>query len=349
MTPIDDIAGTRRLAIVGVAKNCGKTTALNRLMQLRRRLGAAPPALVSAGIDGEPKDLLLGTEKPPVFVAEDQWVATSEAAIRQSTARFEYVKSLGFTTPLGEVFVCRVLEAGEVILSGLRHRRELVDAVESLAQSGPGPVWVDGAYGRVVGAHPDVAGQVVVATGAICGRDVSEVVDKTDDLVSRLGIATIDDGDERGREAMDRALEEGCVVVVDGDEGVLSLQTASAVVGLEELAQRWSPTVEAVAIPGLVSDRVVEELLALGTGRRLYVADPTAIHTEAALWHRLRKSWDVRAARTTEVVGISYNPTAVTGFSLDPGRLKQALRERFPDRPVFDPLASDLLRKIGVP
>lgn len=337
---IGPIASVERLAVVGVAKNCGKTTALNGLLKRRREGGKTPPALVSAGIDGESEDVLLGTEKPPIYVAKHQWVATAETALRESTARFEYVNTLGFSTPLGEVFVCRALEGGKVALSGLRHRRELVDAVQALAQRGPGPVWIDGAYGRVVAAHPEVAAAVVVATGAICGDNVREVVETTGDLVSRLGIAAVDEDDAKGREAIERAVDEGCVVVVDGDDGVVELNTASAVTGLEELSERWDSTVEAVAIPGLISDRVVEELLTLGEGRRLYVPDGTVIHTEVALWRKLHKRWNVRAQRTIDVVGISYNPTAVTGATVDAGLLESALKEQFPDMPVFDPLTT---------
>lgn len=337
---IASIASLERLAVVGVAKNCGKTTTLNRLLNRRRREEKTLPALVSAGIDGESEDVLLGTEKPPIIVEKDQWVATAEKALRASTAHFEYVENLGVSTPLGEVFVCRALDGGEVALGGLRHRRELIGAIEQLAKWGPGPVWIDGAYGRVMSAHPEVSPAVVVATGAICGDDVRDVVRATAELVSRLEIPIVDGNDTMGQKAIERAVDDGRVVVVsDGEEVVL--QTASAVVGLEELAEKWSSTVDAVAIPGLVSDRVAEELLALGGGRRLYVPDGTVIHAEATLWETLRGQWDVRAARSVDVVAISYNPTSVTGSSVDPRRLNAALSEQFCEVPVFDAMGSE--------
>ncbi len=335
MTAIDDIAKRERLAIVGVAKNCGKTTTLNHLLELRRRHKWAPPSLVSAGVDGESDDVLLGTEKPPILVRPGQWVVTAEAALRTSTARFEFVDTLGFRTPLGEVFLCRTLEGGTVLLGGLCNRQELIRAVELLAAAGPGAVWVDGAYGRVVGAHPDVAPSVVVATGAICGGDIAEVVEKTQDLVSRLGLAAIDDDDTMGRRAIECAVEEGCVALVDDGE-VVALETASAVVGLEELAKRWGSTTKAVAIPGLVSDRVVEELLALGE-HRLYIREATAIHVDEQLWRRFSRAWDVRVARAIEVAAISYNPTSVTDVGVDASLLETALCDRFDGIAVFDP------------
>src|SRR5690554_2852378 len=81
---------TRRLAVVGVAKNCGKTTTLNALIEKHRD---RPVGLVSVGIDGEQSDVLLGTEKPAIVVEEGHWVVSAEQALSRSTAPLEYVEA----------------------------------------------------------------------------------------------------------------------------------------------------------------------------------------------------------------------------------------------------------------
>ncbi len=332
---LDEIAGRDRLAIVGVAKNCGKTTTLNVLMRRRRELGLAPPALVSIGIDGEAKDVLLGTEKPPVVVAEGQWVATAEGAIGQSTARFEYIHATGFRTPLGEIMVGRAVDEGTILLAGLRHRAEVKAVVDLMAERGPGAVWIDGAYGRVAGAHPELTEAVVVSTGAVAGPDIGAVAERTADLVSRLTIPAVEDGDHR--RALEHAVDEGCLYVVLCDGSVEPLGSESAVVALAGARSDWSD-VEAVAVCGLVSDRVLEELLTIQPAGHLLVPDGTVIHAGAGLWRRFRRSWKIWALSTSAVVGLGFNPTCVTGRTVDADGLRAALEEGCPQIPVFNPL-----------
>ena len=50
-TGVPDV-GPGRCALVGVAKNCGKTTTLNALARRQRELGRVV-GLISIGVDGE--------------------------------------------------------------------------------------------------------------------------------------------------------------------------------------------------------------------------------------------------------------------------------------------------------
>ncbi len=291
---------------------------------------------MSVGVDGESEDVLLGTAKPSIFVCSDQWVITAENALRRSTARVEYVHPLGISTPLGEVFVCRVIDEGTIMLAGLRHRRELVEARRALENLSPRPIWIDGAYGRIVGAHPDVADAVVVATGMIAASDLKEVVEKTESLVSRFGIFAEKSGEHRA--LIDRAVAEDRVLAFDAERDVVEPPIESAVAGLRRIGDWWRPTVEAVAIPGLVSDGVAEALLSVGKGAVLLVSDATAIHVDDGLWHRLEQRWQVRVRSAVSLAGISFNPTSPVGATVDSEALASALREINPDTPVFDPL-----------
>lgn len=336
MDGIDEIAGRERLAIVGVAKNCGKTTTLNFLLHRRRELGLEPPALVSVGIDGESKDLLLGTEKPSIHVRRRQWIATAEGVIERGTAAVEYVAATGFSTPLGEVLICRVRDEGTILLAGLGHRRQVVTVTEKMVRLGAQAVWIDGAYGRVIGAHPDLSDAVIISTGAVIGSDVEMVAEKTRDLVSRLALPEVTRSGDRI--AIEGAIEKGRPFIVDGEQGVQPLETTSALLDLEPLLERQNAALEAVAISGLVSDRVLESLISLGRGFRLLVPDGTVIHADEDLWRRFCESWKVLALRPGRVVGISYNPTSVTGRRLDGQLLKAAIENECSQSTAFNPL-----------
>lgn len=322
-----------RLSLVGVAKNCGKTTTLMSLIEHRPDELAAP-SLVSIGIDGEAEDALLGTKKPPVRVQKGQWVASAGRLLQRSTARVEYVQSLGVDTPVGRVYVCRVVDDGTVTLAGLRHRRELIRAVNALQQLGPGPVWVDGAYGRLMGAHPDVSRSVVVATGAVVADDITGVVERTDHLVSRLQTDPV--ADDAHRRAIEDAVAQNRLLFVGDNGDTTAPSIRSAVTGLGEALDQFDGSIDAVAIPGLVSDRVAEQLLTVDDAT-LLVPDPTVLHVDPGLWRRLHDRWNVQVLHPVEPVAVSYNPTSVDGTGVDARRLHRALSERFDDLVVFDP------------
>ena len=300
---------------------------------------------MSIGVDGERQDAFLKTDKPTIEVREGQWFVTAQQALAQSRARVEYVRELKGETPLGPVFICRALERATIMLGGLRHRQEMEEAIRQLEILGAPAIWIDGAYGRVTGAHPALSDAAVVATGAICGKDVEKVAKKTASMVSKLGCPAIEEGLESGQKAAIGELLRGGQPGVVGDDGVRPLETRSALLGLEEVAQMEPHQRRAVVIPGVVTEGIVEELLAIGRGR-LYLSDPTVLQLDVAPWERLVEAWDPRVWRSVEVVGVSYNPTSVTGIAMEASAMEKALRARIDGVPIFDGMAPGL-RLIG--
>ena len=109
------IINTRTLSIVGMCKNAGKTTVLNRLLSEShgRVLG-----LTSIGRDGESTDVVTGTEKPGIFIPEGTLFATAKDMLSLCDVTQEIVYTTGIPTPLGEVVLVRARSAGSVQLAG---------------------------------------------------------------------------------------------------------------------------------------------------------------------------------------------------------------------------------------
>ncbi|QDG50791.1 hypothetical protein FIV42_08625 [Persicimonas caeni] len=327
-----------RLALVGVAKNCGKTTTLNFL------LGSPACAdrcvgLVSIGIDGESADLLIGTKKPPIHVKRGHWIVTARDALAKSTARVEYVESLGFSTPLGEVLVGRVIEEGTVVLAGVRHRGDLRKGIDVLEKHGVDLVLIDGAYGRTVAAKAELSDALIVSTGAVLSSDVDEICARTAQLVDRLALAEVEE--DWQRELLGEAISQDRSLL--GGQGVepVELPSKSALLGLKRAGALWTEEIEAIAIPGLVSDSVVEHLLAVtGKGRMLLVPDGTVLQASARRLGRLERRWQVRALQPARILALSINPSGIQGHRVDAAALAHKLRERWPQICVFNPLHS---------
>lgn len=324
-----------RIAFVGVAKNCGKTTTMNavasRLRARGHRLG-----LLSIGVDGEVSDALLETPKPPVAVREGELVATASSCLSATHGAFEFVEDLGFRTPLGESVIARCTVETQVVLAGLRHRQDVAKAATLLESHGANRIFIDGAYGRLSGAHACLTRGLIVSTGAIVSHDVDTLVEETAELIQRFEIPHVDKpwerslGEEAGRR--ERALL-GCK---DGTSR--ALPSESALIGLREARDLWSEDVRAIAIPGLVSDGVVRELLRVKVERplTLIASDPTAIQAKFADLKKLARSWEVRTLDGARVVGVSVNPTSIRGPGVSFTEVEARLKALWPDVPIFD-------------
>jgi hypothetical protein len=171
------LAGVRRVGFLGLAKNTGKTTALNffsRMLHDRgERLG-----LLTCGRDGETADLLYGNPKPPVTVVPGQLLLTTEIDADRATAGLRQVSDPGFHTALGPLRIFEVEQPGAVVLVGPGTVDELAAASEGLLARCD-RILVDGAVNRRAFARPGVVDGVVVCTGAALSGDVDTLVGKT--------------------------------------------------------------------------------------------------------------------------------------------------------------------------
>jgi hypothetical protein len=331
------VAGT--VAFVGVAKNTGKTTTLNRLVEATVRTGRRL-GLVSVGIDGEAADALSGTDKPAIYLPAGHWVASAGGALDRSSARFEYVDMLGFETPMGRACIARVIDAGEVCLAGMRHREDIRRARRALFERGVDRVFVDGAYGRMAAADGRLADAVVLSTGAVLDASIGGIVEQTRRFAGRLRLSGI--GRPIDRRMLERSVAEGRVLIRRG-EAIVDPEIESALVELGDRADLLDEGVEAVAIPGVVSRGVVRALIDAPVDEAtLLVAAPSSIQVDTETWQALADSqWRVEARHAVDLAAISANPVAVQGWRVDSGELVDALREAWPDYPVFDPVMAD--------
>ena len=99
----------KTLSIVGMCKNAGKTTVLNRLLSLKAN--GEVWGLTSIGRDGESTDVVTGTEKPGIFVPQGTLIATAKDMLRLCFMRFLRKKAISrrkiwlhFVNP---ILICR--------------------------------------------------------------------------------------------------------------------------------------------------------------------------------------------------------------------------------------------------
>lgn len=334
MANLADILKPQRIAIVGMAKNCGKTTTLNALARAYRAADETI-GLVSIGIDGETSDVLLGTPKPPVRIGEGQLVVTADGVLASSGTPFEWLDSLNIRTPLGETVLVRALGPGDVVLGGLRHRSDVERATQLLLENGAEHVLIDGAYGRVTGAAPDLSDATLVSTGAIVDADEDGLARLTLAFLERLDLPRATDADAvaLGRKAVaDRAN------LIRHQGRTVELPSSSALLALRRGQQLWVDGCDTLVVSGLVSDGVVDQMMAMEPPGRLLLPDATVLQCSDENFARLRSSWLIEVLEPIRVDGVALNPTSLRGDTIDAQRVAESIVSARPNLTVFNPL-----------
>lgn len=324
----------RTIAIVGCSKNSGKTTAMNHVLYGLKdavdRIG-----LMSIGIDGEEADFWLGVPKPRVIVREGFLVATADKAIKSGTAQVRTIAKTGAVTPLGELVLVRVEREGMLVLAGVRHKADVRLLVDMMLKHQAQKVIIDGSYQRLMAADPEVSDGVILATGAILGRTIREVAKRTRQVLDRLLVSQIDSEDDMAllsdaRRYRRPAIRESRGHIVILPEAVAASDDAM----LREALGKGDVT---IAIPGVVTDRLMRTLLQQKGGRiTLLIPDATRLFISAPLFNRFReRGGEVKTGRGIRLLAIAVNPVSVLGYELPEDALLAAIQAITPGVPVF--------------
>jgi hypothetical protein len=336
------VAGTRMLALVGLAKNTGKTETLAALLREHAKAGR-PIGVTSIGRDGEEHDVIdARIEKPRVRLQAGDLVATTGALLRSSGVAHERLSRTGVRTPLGEVVLARMSKPGSVEVAGPSAAAELCSVGEEMLLLGAEQALLDGAIDRRAASSPAVADGLVMATGAILGEDIEDVVRATSDAVDLVRLpaaAEEEDGsaDERG-EAGERerlSLERRLVLNAEPAEIATLL--------------REHPRASTLTVDGALSERFLEGLLAARSERagrelRIVAGDPTKVFLSrrGTRWYA-RQGIEIEVRRTIALKAITVNPVAPQSHRFDSRQLRELIAAAVPDVPVLDVLDESYL------
>jgi hypothetical protein len=349
-------ASTRRLALVGLAKNTGKTEALAALLRelevQGRRVG-----VTSVGRDGEERDVIDSRiEKPRVVLAAGSLVATTDSLLRASAIAHELLEDTGVRTPLGRVVLARLQGSGAIEVAGPSAAADVRAVSDAMLAHGAEQVLIDGAIDRRAGSSPDVADGLIISTGAVLDGDIVEVVLQTRDAVELVRLASVDEDAETGPRLRELAAAGESMLVGEDLEPSLLPPRFLLRADSEQAAQLLDENADArwLIVAGALPERFLRGLLhpVRKRGRELLVivADPTKVF----LWKRgpewyARQGVVLRTLNRIALEAITVNPVAPQSHRFDSAQLRGLLAEAIPDVPIFDVLHADYagVRAVG--
>ncbi len=329
------VAGTRALALVGLAKNTGKTETLAAILR-EHAASATTVGVTSIGRDGEEHDVIdARIDKPRVQLQEGSLVATTGALLRSSGVAHERLAQTGVRTPLGEVVLARLSEPGTVEVAGPSAAADLRAVSDQMLELGAEQVLIDGAIDRRAASSPAVADGLVMATGAILSEDIEAVIDATSDAVDLVRLPVADtpgaDADAETSVRLERRL-------------VLNADPAEIAALLREHARA-----EMFVVEGALSARFLEGLLAARSERagrelRIVAGDPTKVFLarRGPRWYA-RQGVSIEVLQTIELKAITVNPVAPQSHRFDSRTLRELIEAAVSDVPVLDVLDDSYL------
>ncbi len=334
----DLIAPVRRLALVGLAKNTGKTETLAAILRELAEQSTCV-GVTSIGRDGEEHDVIdARIEKPRIVLQAGSLVASTDALVRASGLAHERLAQTGVRTPLGEVVIARLAEQGAVEVAGPSAAEDLRKVSDAMIGFGAEIALIDGSIDRRAASSPAVADGLVIATGAVLSEDVEEVVAATKDAVDLVRLPAA------GSPRVDRSTG-GSEELLTLERGlVLNAEPAEITALLRE-----HPHASMFRVDGALSERFLEGLLAARTERagrelRIVVGDPTRVFLtrRGPGWYR-RQGVEIEVSRTIDLRAITVNPVAPQSHRFDSKQLRQLIEAAIHDVPVLDVLDQDYL------
>jgi hypothetical protein len=344
-------ASVRQLALVGLAKNTGKTETLAALLRELEAEGRLI-GVTSVGRDGEERDVIDSRiEKPRVHLGAGSLVATTDALLSVSGIAHTVLESTGLRTPLGAVLIVRLRDRGTIEVAGPSAAEDVKAVSDAMLDHGAEQVLIDGAIDRRAASSPAVTDGLVMSTGAVLASELEHVVSLTADAVELVRLPLIEDtrlralalGDQRGRAGSSVLVGEDYDVVELAPRLALSSESAQ----IAELLDA-NPRARWLIVAGALPEAFMQRLLRARRGHDgelvLVVADSTHVFLSerSAQWYA-RQGLEIRTLAAISLAAITVNPVAPQSHRFESERLRAALAEAIDDVPIFDVLDPDYL------
>ena len=327
----------KTLSIVGMAKNAGKTTALNYLLEEAYDEGLVV-GVTSTGRDGETTDVVTGTDKPKVYLFEDTIVSVPERLYELCETGLEILKRTNYRTAMGNVLICRVAEAGYVQIAGPGSITDHKKLCDDMAAYGVDMIFIDGAIDRKSIAAPETSDAIILATGAVISRSLKVVVEDTLHIVSLYGSPVLDD--PKAVSILKKEKKDVYrVLTIDDEYRVHPLAAKTALSAGPLMDSAIDEHTKYVYIPGALTESILGAINPKKFKNvTIVLPDPTRVFVGAVKWQQLKKKgMKVVVMEDIKVAAVTVNPYAPLGYSFDHEELLTSVREALGGSiPVFD-------------
>lgn len=328
---IEEILKYKSIAIVGLAKNAGKTECLNYILRNVKNTGKRF-ALTSIGIDGESRDQVCQTPKPEIEIYEGMVFITSEKHYRSKRLVAEIMDVSTQRTSLGRLITAKAVSSGKALLSGPADTASLRTLIQDMSRFDIDTTIVDGALSRLSLSSPAVTEAMVLATGAALSCNIPQLVRKTKYVYDLICLEEA--APDITRKLMD--IEQG-VWAIDEEGNVCDLDIPSVFM-LENRKDDIFKHGNTLYVAGAISDKLLQFLRQQKQAREitLIMRDFTKMFASMESYYAfIKKGGTIQVLQKSKLLAVCINPQSPEGYCLDSDELRVAMQKSL-GIPVYD-------------
>ncbi len=283
------------LSIFGLSKNCGKTTTLIKLIEEAKKR-ELKILITSIGLDGEKFDSLYYFEKPLIKGYKGNLIVTSKSSLDKIDINYKIIKKFDIFTPLGELYLIKLIEDGYVEVSGPIILNDLKTILDEAKNYDIDLILIDGAIDRKIGTY--FSDGVILQTGLNIGESIDEIIEET---IYYKDIFTIKKIDERLEEIILRNYPEKKYLIIK-DHNLIESDTI------------FDTDFDYLFIKGALTSEVYESLEDK-KNKNIIVEHPTKIFLSKDDYKKLINSgFTFFTLKEVKLLGISFSTFDQSGF-----------------------------------
>lgn len=322
----------KTVSIAGLAKNAGKTVALNYLIEESLNYDLAI-GITSAGRDGETIDLVTNTQKPSVYAVEGMYAATGKKALLLSDVRYEVLETTGINTPMGELVIIKVRQNGSIQIAGPVNAADMKYICKRLNYYGAKTVFIDGAVDRRAVSSPMVTDACIIATGAVLSRDMKKVINLTSFAVECCNLEQIDENIKK------IILKYNKTCIIQKNSEVILPDINISLAGGKKISDNIDENTKYIFIRGAITTDLLKAITdnEFCGDIKYIVEDGTKIFVDLKIWSELRrKGLKLFVLYKTDVIAVTVNPVSPAGYFFDSDEFIENLSHSIPEIKIID-------------
>lgn len=315
------------ISLVGIAKNVGKTTVLNALIC---QSDQHPFGLCSVGVDGEKKDVWSGRWKPSIWIPEGTIVATAHSCYQGSPSSWKILESTSIESLAGKVYLAEAKRDTEIKLVGVSTRAQAFEISKRMKDLGCKKVFIDGAYDRKSVASPRYSDGLILVVGASFSHSLRKLEMELKEWLYKLSLPSLHSLE----------IHQVCKQQEESKKSILFFNSSweyrdSQLLTLDYTKQLSQAT--DLYLPGAVTERLIQSLIANGFQGRLILDDWTHLFCKQESMKRFEKQGiHCEVINGAELLGIAVNTVSPEGMQLPPDLFYDQVMRLVKDIPVFD-------------
>lgn len=297
------------VGIVGLAKNTGKTTTLNYILEhiQQKQIG-----LSSIGLDGESFDQITYLPKPKVFVNQGMVIATAKDVLKDVDFEYDLIEETHLKTALGVVCIIKVLSKGHIILAGPTTNKDL-DILIGKLKKYVNQIFIDGAFNRKTFASIDHMEAIIIATGAALSKDMNETIEKTKQVVLSFDLPV-------EKSHLDKPYH--MCIITDQEKKLFKEKNVAEILPYQQ-------DIQILEIQGALTTKMIEFIVKNRIKDfKLVIEDPTKLMIDTKQFEHLKQlNIKLCVLKQVPIIALTINPYSPSGYHYDKNKFYQQIKK----------------------